>query len=68
MGVLELQIDDPGVLQVTEGGVLLRFSAGDPNRPNLTQRTEDGQVIKSTWKMESLKIDLKARSLATEGG
>jgi hypothetical protein len=68
VGVLELQIDDPGVLQVTEGGVLLRFSAGDPNRPNLTQRTEDGQVIKSTWKMESLKIDLKARSLATEGG
>jgi len=25
-------------------------------------------VIKSTWKMESLKIDLRARSLATEGG
>ena len=68
VGLVELQIDDPAVLQVTDGGVLLRFSAGDPSRPNLTKREEDGQVIKSTWKMESLKIDLRARSLATEGG
>jgi hypothetical protein len=68
VGLLELSIDDPAVLQVTDGGVLLRFSAGDPSRPQLTQRTEDGQLIKSTWKMESLKIDLRARSLATEGG
>ena len=68
VGQMELVIDDPEVLKVSDGGVLLRFSAGDPARPELTQRKEDGKVIKSTWKIESLKIDLKARSMAAGEG
>jgi hypothetical protein len=68
VGQMELLIDDPEVLKVSDGGVLLRVSAGDPARPELTQRKEDGKVIKSTWKIESLKIDLKARSLAAGEG
>ncbi|RPI80349.1 MAG: hypothetical protein EHM42_12230 [Planctomycetaceae bacterium] len=66
-GPLTFEITDPDVLKITDGSFILRFSAGDPSRPELTSRTENGQVLKSTWKMESLSVDLKARTLANDG-
>jgi hypothetical protein len=66
VGRLEFELTDPALLPVSEGSVLLRLSAGDPTRPELTTiRGESGDVL-TTWRINTLSVDLKARTLERE--
>jgi len=63
VGRLEFEVTDPTLLPVSEGTVLLRVSAGDAKRPELTQIKGDTGEVLTTWRINSLSVDLKARTL-----
>ncbi len=59
VGEIRLQWDDPDLLQIDEsGGLRLHLAMGDPERPELTQGSSDGNV--NYFQVESLIIDLQA--------
>ncbi len=68
VGQLEFEVTDAEALKLIDGSVQLRLSAGDPSRPELTSRKEEGQDRKIPWKIQSLSVDLKAQSPADQGG
>ena len=59
VGTLSAEFTDPQLLHVTEGGLLLKISGGDPARPELTQ--SNGKASNS-WRIESLRLDLHAKT------
>jgi len=62
VGTLSHEIDDPAWLALTEEGQFaLRITAGDPDRPELTQHSTDGVGHVSYWQIESLTLELRAR-------
>jgi hypothetical protein len=64
VGTLTLDIRDPALLALdAQGRLLLRVSGGDPDRPELTTRLEDGSEHVSYWRIESLQLELKAKVL-----
>lgn len=68
VGTVILDLDDPSLLNVTaDGGFLLQLSGGDPDRPELTQpgAGTDGKV--SYWQIESLKLDLRIKTVDSAG-
>lgn len=64
VGTLSLDITDPELLSVSaDGGLLLRISAGDPDRPELTQLEPSNNSIMSYWQLESLSLELHAKTI-----
>ena len=64
VGTLSLEITDPELLAVSaDGGLLLRISAGDPDRPELTQLDATESLIVSYWQIESLSLELNAKTI-----
>lgn len=64
VGTLSLDITDADLLSVSnDGGLLLRLSAGDPDRPELTklETAENSGMI--YWQIESLSLELHARTI-----
>jgi hypothetical protein len=65
VGTLTFDINDPELLTVSDdGGLLLRVAGGDPDRPELTESSSGGSAKVSYWQIESLSMDLWARTLA----
>jgi hypothetical protein len=64
-GRLTLDISDSSTLEAfADGSVLLRVSAGDPDRPELTLTQSDiGNKI-NYWQIESLSLDLNVKVVA----
>lgn len=64
VGTVEFQIaDGESLTQDASGGIMLRISGGDPNRPELTQ-SKIGEVEKlNYWRIESLTFDLKLETI-----
>ena len=60
VGTMSVEIDDPTLLQVTSGGLLLKVSGGDPARPELT--LSSGKA--SYWRIESLRLELRGKTAA----
>ena len=58
VGTLSMEITDPALLQVTNGGLLLKVSGGDPARPGLTK--SGGKA--NYWRIESLRLDLSGKT------
>ncbi len=58
VGTLSFEIDDPALLKVSEGGLLLRVSGGDPARPELTQSVDKANY----WRIESLRLELYGKT------
>ena len=58
VGTLSYEIDDSALLHVTDGGLLLRISGGDPARPGLTQSIGKANY----WQIESLHVDLQGKT------
>ncbi|MFN0018160.1 MAG: hypothetical protein ACKVP0_07875 [Pirellulaceae bacterium] len=54
VGTLSAEITDPALLQVNDGGLLLKISGGDPSRPSLTNSS--GKA--SYWRIESLRLEM----------
>jgi hypothetical protein len=66
VGSLSLEITDPDLLSVSaDGGLLLHIAAGDADRPELTQLDATETSIKSYWQIESLNLELKAKTIPT---
>lgn len=61
VGTLTVEIADPTLLQIAEGGLLLKVAAGDPSRPSLTQSKGKANY----WRIESLRLDLTGKTSAT---
>jgi hypothetical protein len=53
VGTLSVEIEDPALLQVVDGGLLLKVSGGVPT-------TSSGKA--SYWRIESLRLDLHAKT------
>ena len=65
VGRLVFEIADPKLLQISAGGELvLGLNAGDPSRPELTH-TQGGDSKVNYWRIESLGLQLWARSTET---
>ena len=58
VGTLSVEITDPALLQVTEGGLLLKIAGGDSSRPTLTQSTGKANY----WRIESLRLELTGKT------
>jgi hypothetical protein len=58
VGTLSVEITDPALLRITEGGFLLKVAGGDPSRPGLTQSTGKANY----WRIESLRLDLTGKT------
>lgn len=58
VGTLSYEIDDPALLHVVDGGLLVRVSGGDPARPGLTQSVGKANY----WQIESLHVDLQGKT------
>jgi hypothetical protein len=64
VGTLTWEITDPDLLTVSaDGGLLLRVSGGDPDRPELAQPKSSEQGSVSFWKIESLTLELQAQTI-----
>lgn len=63
VGTLSLELSEPELLSVAgDGGVLLRISAGDPNRQEqLTSPTDPDSKV-SFWRIESLSLELHVKT------
>lgn len=63
VGTLELPITGGDLLGLdAQGGIQLRLSGGDPDRPELTKtETADGPKT-NYWRVESLAMELKAKT------
>lgn len=67
VGTLELPIANGDLLTVNEdGGILLRINAGDPDRPELTKTETSDGAKQNYWRVESLNLELKAKTLEAE--
>jgi len=65
VGTLELDITDPGFLNVSaDGGLLLRVSGGDSDRPELTDADLKLEEKRSFWQIEVLTLDLHGKTAA----
>lgn len=65
VGTLALEITDPELLTVSaDGGLLLRVSGGDPDRPELTQHEATETSLMSYWQIESLSLELNGKTIA----
>jgi hypothetical protein len=51
-----------------DGGIVLRVTGGDPDRPELTNADPEGTGSVSYWQIESLTLDLQAQILASDTG
>ncbi|MCE9526028.1 MAG: hypothetical protein K8R36_08240 [Planctomycetales bacterium] len=54
VGTLSADINDPSLLQISDGGLVLKVSGGDPSRPSLTMSSGKANY----WKIESLRLEL----------
>ena len=63
VGTLEFPVTSGDALPIdANGGIFLRVSGGDPDRPELT-KTESGQVEKANyWRIESFEFEFKAKT------
>jgi hypothetical protein len=62
VGAVELTAEGDALSFDATGGILFRVAAGDPDRPELT-RTETSDGTKTNyWRIESLKLELKAQT------
>ena len=62
-GKLSLEITQADLLPISaDGGLLLRVSAGDPERPQLTQPDPADSSKTVTWKIESLSLELVVKT------
>lgn len=63
VGSMTLRMTDSDIPKLSEdGGLLLRVSGGDPDRPELTQGT-DGTASMSYWQIESLTLELSGKTI-----
>lgn len=62
VGTLSVEIADPALLQVVNGGLLLKVSGGVLAFPALT--TSSGKV--NYWRIESLRLDLDAKTASSK--
>jgi hypothetical protein len=68
VGTLTLDVTRPELLPLSkEGGILLRVSAGDPDRPELTNPTGAAGGKRSSWRIESLSLEIEAKAVAPPG-
>jgi hypothetical protein len=64
VGKITFDLTDRELLPISEdGGLLLRVSGGDPDRPELTRPDGDRVGRANYWQIESLKIDLRVRTV-----
>lgn len=62
VGKIMVELTDPDMLELSAAGkLMLRVSGGDPDRPELTMHTADKAQYVSSWQIESLSLELKAR-------
>lgn len=62
VGTISLTIDNPDVLKTdARGGLLLRVTGGDPERPELTNSGANTGTKMNYWRLESLNLELNAR-------
>lgn len=65
VGTLTLEITDPELLHVSDdGGLLVRVSGGDPERPELTASGTGRSTKVSYWQIESLTLDLHVKTIS----
>ena len=65
VGSLSLEITDSDLLTASaDGGLLLHVSAGDADRPELTQQEATESSIMSYWQIESLNLELNVKTIA----
>ncbi len=64
VGTLTLDIADTDLLNVSaDGGLLLRVSGGDPDRPELTNADLQHGEKRNYWQIESLLMDLRGKTM-----
>jgi hypothetical protein len=69
IGTLTATIRDLQALQPgADGRIAVRVSGGDPDRPELTNTSEDGTGHVSYWAIESLDVELRATVSGMTGG
>jgi hypothetical protein len=58
-GQLSLEITQPDLLPISaDGGLLLRVSGGDPDRPELAQPDPENSLKRNYWRIEQLVLEL----------
>lgn len=68
VGSLEFEIPGGELLAAdASGGILLKVSAGDPDRPELTKTESSAGDKVNYWQIESLSLALKAKTTSVEG-
>ncbi len=68
VGTLTLDITDIELVKVSaDGGLLLRVSGGDPDRPELTNADLQHGEKRSYWQIESLTLDLRGKTIDSPG-
>lgn len=68
VGTLALDITDTELLNVSaDGGLLLRVSGGDSDRPELTNADLQHGEKRSYWQIESLTLDLRGKTIDSPG-
>jgi hypothetical protein len=61
VGTVTGETTDRETLRLSEdGGLFLKVSGGDPDRPELTQSDPTGDGHRSYWRIESLAVELRA--------
>jgi hypothetical protein len=60
VGTLTVELDDPALLQVKQGGLLLKVSGGNPIPLGVTQSSGKPNY----WRIESLRLDLYGKTVA----
>ena len=64
VGTLTLDLTETEIFPVADdGGLLIRLSGGDPARPELTRSEGDYSAKANYWKIESLDVELRVRTL-----
>lgn len=68
VGSLTLDLTDTNLLHVSEdGGLILRVSGGDPDRPELTGADKGRGAKMSYWQIESLTLELHVKTIDPQG-
>jgi hypothetical protein len=66
--LLTLDVTRPELLPLSnDGSILLRVSAGDPDRPELTNPTGTPGGKRSSWRIESLSLEIEAKTVVPPG-
>jgi len=64
VGTLTLDLTETEIFPIADdGGLLIRLSGGDPARPELTRAEGDYSAKANYWKIESLNVELRVRTL-----